>query len=79
MSINEDLILQPEVLAEIYTAMEFATEVGITYKIDNKNSSIQGEIHYLDCSTQHIRVIDHNYCVQYIPLASIISIMPIKK
>ena len=79
MSINEDLIFQPEVLAEIYTAMEFAMEVGITYKIENKNSNIQGEIHYLDCFSQHIRVKDHTYCVQSIPLASIISIMPIKK
>lgn len=78
MSIKENWTFQPEVLAEVYTAMEFATQVGITYKIDNEVSSIQGDIHYLDCSTHHIRVIDRNYCVQYIPLASIVSLKLIK-
>ena len=79
MCIKENWTFQPAVLAEVYTAMEFATKVGITYKIDNKHSIIQGYIHYLDCSAHHIRVIDCNYRVQYIPLASIISIKLIKE
>ncbi|WP_347552934.1 hypothetical protein ABFG93_22030 (plasmid) [Pseudalkalibacillus hwajinpoensis] len=75
---NESRMFQPDTLAEIYTAMEFSTEVVITYKLKEKIISIHGSIHYLDFSSHQIRVINHLHVVHHIPIDMVESIRPIE-
>lgn len=79
MSIKENWTFQPGVLAEIYTAMEFATEVCITYKKGQINVPIQGQIHYLDFSSDEIRLVDRLANVYFIPILMINSIVLLKE
>lgn len=79
MKSNKDIKVQTEVLTEIYTAMEFATAVSITYKKDTARISIQGRIHYLDFSTAQIRVVDCFENIHYVPLAMIKAILLLKE
>lgn len=79
MKRNKDIKVQTEVLTEIYTAMEFATAVSITFNKGNTIISIQGRIHYLDFSTRQIRVVDCFENIHYVPLTMIQSILLLKE
>jgi hypothetical protein len=67
--------IQTHVLTEIYTAMEFTTEVRLTYLLKEKITFVEGTIHYLDFSSRKVRIIDNSnqvYCICLIKIESIL-------
>ncbi|MGA9286814.1 MAG: YolD-like family protein [Anaerobacillus sp.] len=79
MKRNKDIKVQTEVLAEIYIAMEFATEVRLDYHLGEKITSIGGTIHYLDFTSKKVRIVNRSNQVFCIPFSKIKSILLLKE
>jgi hypothetical protein len=79
MKSNKDIKIQTEVLAEIYTAMEFATEVRLDYLWGEKINSIEATIHYLDFSSRKVRIVNRSNQVFCVPFSKIKSILLLKE
>ena len=79
MKRNKEIKVQPEILTEIYTAMEFATEVRLNYLFGEKITSIEGTIHYLDFSSRKVRIVNRSNQVFCIPFSMIKSILLLKE